>query len=133
MNQRTHRRSAEPHDAVRRVDEPPPLDEVGSTIGAAIARASHRAQEHAEPLESVTADCIALTSEIFSNATADELVRRSHALRGVIAHGLNLLFALQLVAGELHALAAVRGAEEAEGATRERARRTAPRRRRNAP
>ncbi len=102
-----------------RVKSTPPAhvhssSEVAAAISGEIARCSLRALEQAELLESVGVQSFEIGGEIFRDATAQELNRRSHALRGLVLHALGVLAELQHVSGRLDALAALRAAEEAE-------------------
>lgn len=89
------------------------VDEVGDALRAEIGRCGTRAVEQALLLDSVGAQAYQLTCEIYPDVVAGELRRRSHAIRGLVAHAHGVLAELQCVAGRLDALAVLRAAERA--------------------
>lgn len=93
---------------------PAPLSDLSSTLSGEIARCLTRAFEHAEVLESVAAQSIAVTGDTFGNLSAADLRRRAHAIGGLVAHALAAVAELQFVAGRLETLAVIQTARDAE-------------------
>ena len=78
-------------------------------LGGEVSRCAGRAAEQAILLESIGAQAFAVTGELFRGCDAAVLLRRSHAIRGLVAHAFAVLTELQCVAGRLDALATIQG------------------------
>lgn len=90
------------------------VDEVGAAISGEVGRCVARASHQASLLESIAAQAFDLTCETFRDDDSDRLLARSHYLKGVVVHALQVVAELQCAVGELGALAAVRAADEVQ-------------------
>jgi hypothetical protein len=89
---------------------PTAFDEMTDVLGGEVARCASRAAEQAILLGSIGAEALDVTSDVFRVAGSAHLLRRAHAIRGLVLNALTALTELQNIAGRLEALAALRGA-----------------------
>jgi hypothetical protein len=82
--------------------------DVAEAVGAEISRAVSRALEQCALLESIGSRAFYAAGDLGRDATADELLDRAHALRGLVLHASTALAELSAVAGALSVLAAIR-------------------------
>lgn len=75
-----------------------------------VAQTASRAAEHATILESIGARAFEAAGVLSRDASDNQLLRKSHEVRGLVAQALGVLADLQFQAGRMHALAAIRQA-----------------------
>lgn len=86
-------------------------EEMSAAVAGQLGRCLARAIDHAGVLENIGFEAFRTVGELTRDASPAELLRRSHALRGLVLHGFHVLAELQTTVGHFVALAAVRDAE----------------------
>jgi hypothetical protein len=77
-----------------------------------VGRVAMAAAEYAETLQSIGGRAFETAGVLHEHCPARELLRTAHEVQGLVAHGLAVLAGLQLCAGRMQALSAVRQARE---------------------
>ena len=78
-----------------------------SALQAQVGLSVTRLSEQAFGLTHVSTHVLEALGDTPRNATADELLKRAHTLRGLVLHGISALVQLQAEAGRLEALATI--------------------------
>lgn len=86
-------------------------DERRAFVSAELRRVGVRITEHSVVLETIAEQIGGLTIDLSPHLETSEVHRRSHMLRGAVAHVLTTAADIQMLAGKLDALAGVRTAD----------------------
>jgi hypothetical protein len=86
--------------------------DIDACIQAEVARVAVGAVEHADLLQSIGARAFEAVGPLHEHCTARELLSTAYEVQGLVTHALAVLAGLQLYAGRMQALSAIRQARE---------------------